>query len=47
MRLWRRLDVRLFASYALVALVVFGAFAITVRVDRAGPLRRRRQDDHG
>ena len=32
MKLWRRLDVRLFASYALVALVVFGAFAITVRV---------------
>ena len=32
MRFWRRLDVRLFASYALVALVVFGAFAITVRV---------------
>jgi len=31
MRLWRRLDVRLFASYALVALVVFGALAITVR----------------
>ncbi len=31
MRFWRRLDVRLFASYALVALVVFGAFAITVR----------------
>ncbi|MGZ4690551.1 MAG: sensor histidine kinase [Acidimicrobiia bacterium] len=32
MKLWRRLDVRLFASYALVALVVFGALAITVRV---------------
>lgn len=32
MKLWRRLDVRLFASYALVALIVFGAFAITVRV---------------
>ncbi len=32
MKFWRRLDVRLFASYALVALVVFGAFAITVRV---------------
>ena len=31
MRTWRRLDVRLFASYALVALAVFGAFAITVR----------------
>ncbi len=32
MRFWRRLDVRLFASYALVALVVFGALAVTVRV---------------
>ncbi len=32
MRAWRRLDVRLFASYALVALVVFGALAVTVRV---------------
>ncbi len=32
MRLWRRLDVRLFASYALVALAVFGAFAVTVRI---------------
>ncbi len=32
MRLWRRLDVRLFASYALVALVVFAALAVTVRV---------------
>ncbi|MGZ6979721.1 MAG: sensor histidine kinase [Acidimicrobiia bacterium] len=32
MNLWRRLDVRLFASYALVALVVFAAFAVTVRV---------------
>ena len=29
-RLWRRLDVRLFASYALVALVVIGALWITV-----------------
>ena len=32
MRLWRRLDVRLFASYALVALVVFAALAVTVRI---------------
>ncbi len=32
MRLWRRLDVRLFASYALVALVVFAALAVTVRL---------------
>ncbi len=32
MKVWRRLDVRLFASYALVALVVFGALAVTVRV---------------
>ena len=32
MRVWRRLDVRLFASYALVALVVFGALAVTVRI---------------
>ncbi len=31
-RAWRRLDVRLFASYALVALVVFGALSITLRV---------------
>ena len=30
MRAWRRLDIRLFASYALVALVVFGALAVTV-----------------
>lgn len=29
-RLWRRLDVRLFASYALVALVVIGALWVTV-----------------
>ena len=27
MKFWRRLDVRLFASYALVALVVFAALA--------------------
>ncbi len=32
MKFWRRLDVRLFASYALVALVVFAALAVTVRV---------------
>ena len=32
MRLWRRLDVRLFASYVLVALVVFAALAVTVRI---------------
>src|SRR5664279_5604870 len=32
MKAWRRLDVRLFASYALVALVVFAALAVTVRV---------------
>ncbi len=32
MKLWRRLDVRLFASYVLVALVVFAALAVTVRV---------------
>jgi signal transduction histidine kinase len=32
MKVWRRLDVRLFASYALVAMVVFGALAVTVRV---------------
>ena len=32
MKVWRRLDVRLFASYALVALVVFAALAVTVRV---------------
>jgi signal transduction histidine kinase len=32
MRLWRRLDVRLFASYALVAIVVFVAIAVTVRL---------------
>ena len=31
MKVWRRLDVRLFASYALVALVVFAALAVTVR----------------
>ncbi len=31
MKVWRRLDVRLFASYALVALVVFGTLAVTVR----------------
>jgi len=31
-KLWRRLDVRLFASYALVALVVFAALALTVRL---------------
>jgi signal transduction histidine kinase len=31
-KVWRRLDVRLFASYALVALAVFGAFAVTVRI---------------
>lgn len=30
--LFRRLDVRLFASYALVALVVFAALAVTLRV---------------
>ena len=29
-RPWRRLDVRLFASYALVALVVIGALGVTV-----------------
>jgi histidine kinase len=29
-KLWRRLDVRLFASYALVAIVVIAALAITV-----------------
>ena len=32
MKLWRRLDVRLFASYALVAIVVFVALAVTVRL---------------
>ena len=32
MKVWRRLDVRLFASYALVGLVVFAALAVTVRV---------------
>lgn len=31
MKLWRRLDVRLFASYALVALVVVAALGLTVR----------------
>jgi histidine kinase len=30
MKVWRRLDVRLFASYALVALVVIAALAVTV-----------------
>ena len=29
-RIWRRLDVRLFASYALVALVVSGVLLITL-----------------
>jgi histidine kinase len=32
MKAWRRLDVRLFASYALVAIVVFAALAVTVRL---------------
>jgi histidine kinase len=32
MRVFRRLDVRLFVSYVLVALVVFAALAVTVRV---------------
>ncbi len=40
MRAWRRLDVRLFASYALVALVVFAALAVTVRVVALGSFRR-------
>lgn len=31
MKLWRRLDVRLFASYALVAFVVVAALGLTVR----------------
>ena len=32
MKAWRRLDVRLFASYALVAIVVFAVLAVTVRL---------------
>jgi histidine kinase len=32
MKVWRRLDVRLFASYVLVAIVVFAGLAVTVRV---------------
>ena len=36
MKVWRRLDVRLFASYVLVALVVFVALALTVRIVATG-----------
>ena len=41
MKLWRRLDVRLFASYALVAFVVLAALGLTVRFVAPG-----RFDEH-